>query len=809
MSFPVKNRDTPSDSLPSVTPRNVSQAYTLAETIDGAKALLPEITAPGSLRSSALQRQPPAASLNVTRAVSASLSPPYASEPAPVILQNPATYILQILQQSLTQKKNVLPQPRWFFEYLVRHQEEFQEIRLLQQLFSNLGTAACQRWLPCPTSEEAETLSLLFCRLCRHTQNSAEFVRAFIGLSFLICRFQRSILNREAFPCFISTLKVLTTLQNQPVKDMNTLFQALTLLCKHFPFEYDPVLADFLAILLIDYHNKAQHASFHPSIQVMQIPGMLNSLLTQGEISADRRLALFRLLAHPGMVITASERQRLFQLFVERAPEDEDEADLEATPEVVAKIREARNKAQIINALLCVGTLAKNSQLAPIPEAEISLISLLLEQLLSCDPVAEEIENAFSAILMLVDMVPLDHLKALEAPLTNMLRYAAYDHDLMPCLRRETAGYRIMQAAATKRDWRLCQVIRLTLLERLKSVVHDEDDPCIGPAFYYAGLLADFPVKQDCSQEIISAFQELALKFHPSLSCEKLSLNDLISKLLCARKPIDNAWVAEFVPELIAGLGMMASNHVFTSFISTEGGKMLNDLLHCFCDLEPPEEMAEILFWMDKLVEMSESMPGLNSLLDGHQYQWIAWLLPRIPIDVSYEIRAKIIFGLGSLIAHHRITHLPLSPQGKKCLTMLVSTHFGSIYHQENQKPVDVSELLYLVAQLHLKGLIDRECPVLYKSLYVPFLLSVREKCRVLNIEQISKILFFIDSVEPLQASLKRCATLNKLEEDEMKLAAFIQELNSKREQYFLQTQLTGKGTFIPGKRRKSDANGK
>lgn len=134
-----------------------------------------------------------------------------------------------------------------------------------------------------------------------------------------------------------------------------------------------------------------------------------------------------------------------------------------------------------------------------------------------------------------------------------------------------------------------------------------------------------------------------------------------------------------------------------------------------------------------------------------------------------------------------------LSEEGKDCLGTLCHT-----YMECDQKTSDYSEFLFILAHLYLKGLIEGNCENLQVSFYRPYLLRKLKERPPSNMEQISKILYFIDAVQPLQTG-KDSAGI----EEKVKFDICLKEMKTQMEQYLTQMSMKGNKMFFPRKRKK------
>lgn len=813
MTTPTQNNGNPSEqSNRPAQPSFALPATSLINTIDGARQHLPVST------SAATSTSAPPRSLSIQREPPTEISRIFANAirehtPAPAILHRPASeLILQLLTTSVKQRKSILAEPRWFYEYLARHIDEFQDKEILQRLFSCLMNAAGFDILPSPNSQESETLSQLVSKLCSHTENSKDFICAYERVIYLLIKLEYSnnarILSPQAFHRFLAVVKVLPSFQN-----CDAFFIVVSQYSKSMAIEWEPELVDCFAKLIVAFYRGDRL----PPIITSLIPGIIHPLLTQGETSAENRLELCHCSSSPGVIMSPSEREKLLTICDDIADSvgnsimDQDNESLDNVSITTFKY-ETREK--VVSAIVRFGKIASDARLAPLTQDEIEVQAKLIRHLANVSSTSDDINQVLSSLAFLYKSHTCQELKTLEEAIIHLMKAAVHNFD-MQCLSRHSDGYNFL-ILANKFGSRIYTAVILELLTRLKDVVSVSteedflDGERIAKAFYIAGLLADFP-HRDCRDEVTiaikHAFGALACLLVPSTQVNSSSLNDLIALLLshyASGIAVERAFIEDFC-HFFSGLETMACHKMFHGFPESDKGQTFRKLLDFYRTLIELEELSfdedeppEILFRIGSLAEICEKSPGLNFLLDGQHFSCADLLLKSVTY-ISNDSTEKIISGVGKLVVHNRLGHL--SSEAKESLNKLITACFNNLRDQKDPKVLDYSEFLFILSHLYLKGLLGPECKNLNISSYRPLLLHKWKQNPPRSIEQISKILFFIDAVQPLETEKDTAAT-----EEKVAFASYVKEMKTQMEQYLAKTRRDGNNLRSPHKRQKTSA---
>lgn len=782
----------------------LSPAAAIAQTVDRARPQLPAVTTGGApLNAPAIQLAPAS---SVPASVAECL---VARQPsAPAILHKPASeQILKWLQMSVDQKKNALPEPHWYFEYLGRHLDEFQDLNLLKQLMLGLKPAVESGYLPPPGLQESMILSRLVSKVCCHAQNDPIFVDAFEKMTDLLLEFHRMtdsleerILSPEAFTHMFSALKVLGSIQEYSdsrlvnlVSLANENFQGIT--------TWDPEVVANLVFLMAEANKRSLSSMTHG---FPNIPGFLEGVLTLGDSSAENRLSLYRMCLHcTKNGISSSDRERLHAILDENIHSiDSFIAQLESAGDHEAI--KADTKAKILPLVYYFGSIASDVRLAPFANEGIARLAKLIEQLSSLSPTSFEIDIVVSGLSPLYQLVPCLELECLDKALIHLISAAVRNFD-MHCVSRHSGCYKFL---AHRNASRISSAIFIALLKSLQDVIsvlsNDafSDAERIAKAFYLSGLLADFPIKLDCSDAVAFALGSLVKPHMSKENVASCGLGEVIVKLLghYASLPANEAVFGEDTFHILSGLAMMVCNQLFTHL--PRPNSSMRQLLNKFHDLLEDElprldrGAIEILFWMGCLAGMCEKHPDLNPLLDGHDFRWADFHLKSLP-SVSVGDACKALSGFGKLAVHNRIQHL--SPEAKDRLMLLIPFYASKPYGGKGGEMMDDSEFLFILAHLYLKGLIGIECQTLQAPAYRPILLRSLQLHPPGSMEQASKILFFLDAVQPLQTGKDTGRPREKVE-----FAEYIKELKTQMENYLSRSRRDGTKVFDARKQQKN-----
>lgn len=806
MTNPIRNDGSPADQgVQSSQPaRNLAPVVT--RTVDAARQLLPQMTLEMPRNLSQLE---PLASLSCLHTTPASLhARPATAKPAPEISKKPASeQIIQMLQTSVEQKKNVLSEPGWYYEYLERHLEDFQDADTLKRLFHSLRLAVDHGYLSTPNEKECAILSQLVCRLCAYADNSDDFILAYVNMIILLWKFQQAsvdpILSPAAFQRFLAALERMPAFQHSFPSVQAALFN-LVRYTKTMPIHWENNLVNCLAGVLVGYYRRGFR--LRNDMLSSHIPGFINSLLSQGNFPDEKCcLELCQLWSFPGQNITSSAQEQLHTLLEQIAESiGRSIAQEDKIPNGIPRY-EFKNttRAEIVSAIHNYATIVSHAQLIPLALKEITVLAQLVRHLCDVSPISRDIDHVLSSLSILYHPHHRSDLKPLETAIIHLLTIAVSNYDLH-CVCRHSATYKFMTVVDQKTSDICPQVFEelLTCLQNVISVSSDFlDSERIAKACYIAGLLADFPVKIDCRDVVMRALSALAVRLMPSQDVTSCSLDELIAKLLSHYLSLetDRNWIKEVVPELLSGLGMLVSNQVMNCFPESDKGYTFRELDNRFIEvildgewqIHDPE-FVEVLFWMGSMSEMCDKSPSLDPLLDGQEFQCADTLLKSLG-NVSEETAGILISGVGKLVVHNRLRKLSL--EGKNALRQLIKFYFDSEVQVEF---LDYSKFLFILSHFYLKGLIGIECKHLQISFYRPFLLRKLQECPPSNVEQLSEILFFIDAVQPLQGE-NDCGTV----EEKAKFAACIQEMKERMEQYLLSSRRDGNKIFVPRKRQK------